>query len=213
MSHLLLSFTHAVRLNMAHEYTSDMGRLKKLIFDLIMHYLRQWDYGASARVDYFVANSHNVRRRIWKYYRRDAKVIYPPCDVERFQVSDAFDDYYLLVTRLVKYKRADLAVKAFAENGKRLVVVGSGPEEIALRRIAPKNIEFVGRLDDEAIRSVYARCRALVFPGEEDLGIVPLEAQASGRPVIAYGKGGALETVIPEKTGLFFTEQEYTSPQ
>ncbi len=193
--------------NMAREYTADMGMLKKVVFDVIMHYLRQWDHGASARVDYFVANSHNVRRRIRKYYRRDAKVIYPPCDVERFSVSDSVDDYYLLVTRLVKYKRADLAVKAFAENGKRLVVVGRGPEEESLKRIAPKNIEFVGWLSDEAIRSVYARSRALIFPGEEDLGIVPLEAQASGRPVIAYGKGGVLETVVPNKTGLFFPEQ------
>jgi glycosyltransferase involved in cell wall biosynthesis len=127
--------------------------------------------------------------------------------VDRFSVSDSVDDYYLLVTRLVGYKRADLAVQAFAQNGKRLVVVGKGPEENALKAMASKNIEFVGWLSDEAIGPVYARCRALVFPGEEDLGIVPLEAQASGRPVIAYGRGGALETVLPDKTGLFFHQQ------
>jgi glycosyltransferase involved in cell wall biosynthesis len=193
--------------NMSGAYAPAIGKLKLLVFILTMHYLRLWDNAASSRVDYFIANSHNVRRRIWKYYRRDAKVIFPPCDVDRFSISDKIEDYYLLVSRLVPYKRVDLAVRAFSENGRRLVVVGSGPEESSLKSIAGKNIEFLGWLDDEAMPALYAGCRALVFPGEEDFGIVPVEAQCAGRPVIAYGRGGALETVLPEKTGIFFQEQ------
>ncbi|MCF6291489.1 MAG: glycosyltransferase [Desulfobacterales bacterium] len=189
------------------DYLHGMGRGKKIITALLMHYLRSWDYGAAARVDYFIANSRVVRDRIRKYYRRDAKVIYPPCGVERFQVSDRSDDYYLCVSRLVGYKRIDLAVRAFKENGQRLVVAGAGPEMQRLKSMAGKNIEFAGWVSDRELALLYADCKALVFPGEEDFGIVVVEAQATGKPVIAYGRGGALETVLPGRTGLFFYEK------
>jgi len=173
----------------------------------LLHYLRIWDRLSADRVDHFVANSANVARRIAKHYRRDADVVYPPVAVDDFFVSEQHGDFYLMVGQLVGYKRADLAVKAFARSGKRLVVIGEGEEMRFLREIAGKNIEFLGRQPFEVLRDHYSRCQALVFPGEEDFGIVPLEAMASGRPVIAFGKGGALETVVDGKTGIFFHEQ------
>lgn len=193
--------------NLSHEYRRVSNPVKRLLISLTMHYLRLWDYCAAARVDYFVANSRTVRRRIASYYRRDAKVIYPPCDVDRFRVATAIDDYYLLVGRLVDYKKADLAVQAFSRNGRRLLVVGRGPQLKRLQAVAGPNIEFLDSVDDRQLADLYSRCRALIFPGEEDFGIVPVEAQAAGRPVIAYAKGGALETVVPGETGLFFFEQ------
>lgn len=193
--------------NLFHEYRRTPNPLKSWIISLTMHYLRIWDYCAAARVDYFVANSQTVRRRIASYYRRDARVIYPPCDVERFYFAERIDDYYLLVGRLVDYKKADLAVQAFGRTGRRLLVVGRGPQLNKLKAIAETNIEFLDSVDDRQLADLYSRCRALIFPGEEDFGIVPVEAQASGRPVIAYAKGGALETVVSGKTGLFFSRQ------
>jgi glycosyltransferase involved in cell wall biosynthesis len=193
--------------NLFHEYRDSPNPVKRAIISLTMHYLRVWDYCASARVDYFVANSQAVRRRIKKYYRRDAKVIYPPCDVERFCVDSKIDDYYLVVGRLVDYKKADLAIRAFSRTNRRLVVVGDGPQRKYLESIAGKNIEFLRGVDDRELATLYSRCKALIFPGEEDFGIVPVEAQASGRPVIAYAGGGALETVVPGETGIFFREQ------
>lgn len=197
--------------NLYQEHSQGGGRLKRWVISLVMHYLRLWDYAASARVDYFVANSDNVRKRIMKYYRRPARVIYPPCDVGRFAIASTTDDYYLIAGRLVPYKRADLAVEAFNENGKKLVVVGEGPELKGLKSIAKPNIEFAGWVSDQQLASLYSECKALIFPGEEDYGIVPVEAQASGRPVLAYGKGGALETVRSGVTGLFFREQNVKS--
>jgi len=172
-----------------------------------MHYLRLWDQSAACRVDYFAANSQTVRWRIKRFYRREATVIYPPCDLDRFEVSSRVDDYYLFVGRLVPYKRADLAVEVFSKNGKRLLVVGAGPEEKALKATAAKNVEFLGWISDGELAKLYSSCKAVVFPGEEDFGIVPVEAQASGRPVIAYGKGGATESISPDTTGIFFPEQ------
>jgi glycosyltransferase involved in cell wall biosynthesis len=193
--------------NLFHDYRRVPNPLKSAIISLTMHYLRLWDYCAAGRVDYFVANSQTVKRRIATYYRRDSKVIYPPCDVERFSISPEIDDYYLLVGRLVDYKKADLAVRAFGRSGRRLLVVGRGPQLKNLQAIAGPNVEFLDRVDDRQLADLYSRCKALIFPGEEDFGIVPVEAQAAGRPVIAYGKGGALETVASGKTGLFFLEQ------
>lgn len=193
--------------SMAHEYMRGRGHLMRGVMSVVMHYLRLWDHCAASRVDYFVCNSHTVRERIRKYYRRDAKIIYPPCDVEGVGDTAGEDGYYLFVGRLVDYKRADLAVKSFSRSGRRLVVVGNGPQERFLKSIASRNVEFLGWVHDEELRSLYARCRAVVFPGEEDFGIVPVEAQACGKPVIAYGRGGATETVIPGETGLWFREQ------
>lgn len=193
--------------NLFHEYRRVPNPVKGLIISLTMHYLRLWDYCAAARVDYFVANSRAVKRRIAAYYRRDSKVIYPPCDVERFHIAPTIDDYYLFVGRLVDYKKADLAVQAFVRNGRRLLVVGRGPQLKQLKAMAGTNIELLDEVDDRQLAQLYAQCKALIFPCEEDFGIVPVEAQASGRPVIAYSKGGALETVVPGKTGLFFSEQ------
>jgi glycosyltransferase involved in cell wall biosynthesis len=171
------------------------------------HYVRLWDYSASARVDYFIANSQAVRARIWKYYRRDSHVIHPPCDVSRFRVSESQGDYYLCVGRLVGYKRFDLAVEAFNTNGKHLVIAGEGSESHRLKRLARGRIDFLKWVSDDELTELYSRCKALILPGEEDFGIAPLEAQASGRPVIAYGRGGVLDTVVPGKTGLFFQQQ------
>jgi glycosyltransferase involved in cell wall biosynthesis len=167
---------------------------KRALMAPLSNYLRLWDYASSARVDDFVANSENVRRRIWKTYRRESIVVHPPVAVEQFYRKPS-EDYYLMVSELVAYKRVDSAVRVFSRNGRRLRVVGDGPEYKALKRIATKNIEFCGRASDGELRELYARCRAFLMPGEEDFGITAIEALASGKPVIALGRGGALETV------------------
>lgn len=201
--------------DMYHDYRKGMHGLTRAVFSLTAHYARQWDMMAAARVDHFVANSRHVAARIAKYYRRSSTVIYPPANVDAGYISGKTDDYYLVVSRLVPYKRADLAIEACNRLKRRLRVVGAGPEYKRLRKKAGPTVEFLGHLDDPALREQYAQCRALLFPGEEDFGIVPIEAQSFGRPVIAYGKGGALETVrglreagSPElASGLFFGEQ------
>ena len=171
------------------------------------NYLRLWDFATAARVDDFIANSENVRRRIWKTYRREAAVIYPPVPVETFRYEPA-EDYYLIVSELVPYKRLDLAVAAFSKSGRNLRVVGDGPEYRTFEKTcrAP-NVEFCGRVPDEELRELYARCRAFLMPGEEDFGITAVEALASGKAVIALGRGGVTEIVPPE--GAFF----YDSPE
>ena len=183
-----------------------MGRLKRCIIPFFANYLRMWDVATAGRVDHFVANSENVRRRIQRHYRRDATVIWAPVDTQRLTLSEKSDDYYLVVSALVPYKRVDLAVAAAAKLGRRLVIVGMGPERSALEKLAGPNVKFLGWQSDEQVRDWYAGCRALLFPGEEDFGIVPLETQACGKPVIAFGRGGALETVADGETGLFFAE-------
>jgi len=201
--------------DMYHDYRRSMNPLTRAVFSLTAHYARQWDMMAAARVDQFVANSRHVAARIAKYYRRSSTVIYPPANVEAGYLSEKIDDYYLVVSRLVPYKRVDLAIEACNQLQRPLRVVGMGPEYKRLRKKAGPTIHFLGHLDDSALREQYARCRALLFPGEEDLGLVPIEAQSFGRPVVAYGKGGALETVeglcqagSPElASGLFFREQ------
>jgi len=176
---------------------------------LLSHYIRNWDVVSSSRVHEFAANSRNVARRLNTYYGRDAKIIYPPVDVESFTpvpVSEV-EDYYLMVGELVPYKRAELAVQAFNQLGKRLVVIGGGQMLSQLKSIAGDNVEILGPQPFEILRHHYAHCRALIFPGEEDFGIVPVEAMASGRPVIAFRRGGALETVVEGVSGAFFEEQ------
>ena len=209
--------------NFYQEYKngSGLGPVRKLIFGLTAHYARLWDQASAARVDYFAVNSHNVAARIRKYYRREAEVIHPPVNLDGAQLSGKIGDYYLVVGQLVNYKRVDLAIEACNKLGRALRIVGVGEEYTRLRRIAGKTVSFLGALSDDDVREQYARCRALLFPGEEDFGIVPVEAQASGRPVIAFGKGGAQETVIgapqdgfadPERsTGMFFGEQSVDS--
>jgi len=167
---------------------------KRTLMAPLTNYLRVWDYSTAARVDEFVANSANVARRIWKTYRREARVIYPPVDVESFYWKEP-EDYYLIVSELVAYKRIDAAVSAFSKGGRRLRIVGQGPEYQELRRMARGNVEFCGRVTDVELRELYARSRAVVLPGEEDFGMTPVEALASGKPVIALGRGGALESV------------------
>src|ERR1051325_863034 len=178
------------------------SRWKRAAMTGFTNYLRLWDFASAARVDHFVANSENVRRRIWKTYRRDAEVVHPPVDVEAFYWRPA-QDYFLIVSELVPYKRIELAVRLFSRTGRKLTIAGAGPEYRKLRKMAAKNIEFLGRVSDEELGDLFARCRALLLPGEEDFGITPVEALASGKPVIALGRGGALETV-PSFGGAFF---------
>jgi glycosyltransferase involved in cell wall biosynthesis len=193
------------------------GKLKRLLVPFFANYLRTWDMATTHRVDHFVANSENVRRRIQRHYRREATVIPPPVDTARFSLSEKLGDYYLVVSALVPYKRVELAVQAAGALGRRLVLVGTGPEMDRLKHLsaglakAGKPVEFIGWQSDDQLREWYANCAALLFPGEEDFGIVPLEAQACGKPVIAFGRGGALETVVEGQTGLFFKEQTVES--
>ena len=184
-----------------------LGRLARTMLPPFITWLRQWDYATAARVDYFIANSPVVQARIAKYYRRESAYIPPPVDASRFSVAASHEDYFLIVSRLVPYKRIDLAVQAFTTLGLPLRVIGAGRDEARLRKLAGKNVRFMGRLSDADVRQQMAGCRAFLFPGEEDFGITPLEAQASGRPVIAYGAGGARATIVPGVTGLFFDTQ------
>ena len=194
-----------------YEYTCNMKGIKKSLVKYFMSFMRVWDNVSSDRVDYFIANSENVARRIWKHYRRESVVIHPPVRCSVFSIGEVDENFFLVVSRLQEYKRIDLAVKAFNELGLPLVIIGDGPMRKELEDIANDNIKFLGRQSDETIKEYYAKCRAFIFQGEEDFGITPLEAQASGRPVIAYGKGGALETVVDGKTGVFFGEQTVES--
>lgn len=186
---------------------------------LCRRYLRRWDLRTSDRVDQFIAGSNNVAKKIERIYGREAAVIYPPVDVERFFVRERADSYYLVVSALVPYKRIDIAIEAFNELKLPLKIAGDGPLRKRLEKSAGMNVEFLGWVDDARLAEVYAGCQALIFPGEEDFGIVPLEAQASGRPVIAYGKGGLLETVVEldgslsrsPPTGILFPEQSAAS--
>ncbi len=161
--------------------------------------LRLWDYATAARVDEFVANSRNVQQRIWKAYRRESQVVYPPVEVESFHGCPALD-YWLVVSELVSYKRVADAVRCFSASGRRLKIVGEGPEYRSLRRMARSNVEFCGRVSAVELRDLYARCRALLMPGEEDFGMVAIEAMASGKPVVALGRGGVLESIPAEGT-------------
>lgn len=193
--------------DMYHEYRESAGKLTRLLMPLGAHYLRLWDFASAARVDSFIANSENVAARIRKTYRRDATVINPPVDVKRFRADRPRENFYLTVSQLVSYKRVALIVEAFSKLGLPLVVIGEGTELAELRRRAAPNVRFLGRQPDEVVTDYLERCKAFVFAANEDFGIVPVEAQAAGAPVIAYGNGGVTETIIPGVTGLFFKDQ------
>jgi glycosyltransferase involved in cell wall biosynthesis len=198
----------------SEEYTrrERHGRISRILIGASLGSLRRWDLRASKRPDYYIANSRAVADRIQKTYNRHAEVIPPPIDVNRFQPSKAgHDDYYLVLSRLIAYKRIDLAVAACSRLNRRLVVIGEGPEYKHLREIAGPTIEFLGRQPDEAVNDYAARCRALLFTGEEDFGMAPLEVNAAGRPVIAYRAGGALETVAEGVSGIFFNHPHVDS--
>jgi glycosyltransferase involved in cell wall biosynthesis len=189
------------------------GLLTRTLMPPVAARLRRWDRRSSARVDRFVAISRHVAERIERYYGRPAEVIHPPVDVQRFQLTEGGEgEFYLVVSALVPYKRIDLAVQAANRLGRRLLVVGTGPEERRLRALAGPHVEFPGRLSDPEVAELYRRCRGVLFPGREDFGIVPLEAMAAGRPVVAFAGGGVLETVVPPggsdpPTGLLFDAQ------
>jgi glycosyltransferase involved in cell wall biosynthesis len=178
------------------------SRLKRALMTPAAHYLRLWDFASAARVDQFVANSCNVQSRIWKTYRRESEVIHPPVEVESFYHKSP-EDYFLTVSELVPYKQIDALVRCFSASGRRLKIAGAGPESGRLRAMAAGNIEFLGRVSEAELRELYARCRAFVMPGEEDFGMTPVEALASGKPVIALARGGALETV-PSFGGILY---------
>ncbi|MDP3954215.1 MAG: glycosyltransferase [bacterium] len=201
----------------SHRYVGEFRYswpVRKLL-PLFLNYLRIWDKEAALRVDEFIANSNFVKTRIKKYYNRDATVIHPPVEADKYKISNKQDDYFLMVGRMVPYKKFDLAVKVFNAIEKPLKIVGDGPERKKLEKIARstssgqagQNIEFLGLVSDYKMPEIYSKAQALIFPQEEDFGLVPLEAMASGRPVIAYRGGGALETIVEGKTGVFFDEQ------
>lgn len=193
--------------NLYHEYLNNLSFFSKPIFKRVAHKLRLWDYIAAQRVDHFIANSYNVSNRIKKYYRRESVVIHPPVEIDKFKVRASHDNYYLIISEMVYYKRIDIAVKAFNELKKPLIVIGNGEEFKNLKKIANKNIVFKNNVSNEEIVKYYENCKAFIFPGEEDFGIVMVEAQACGKPVIAYKKGGAAEIVVDKKTGVLFDEQ------
>jgi glycosyltransferase involved in cell wall biosynthesis len=193
--------------DMYHDYLSGAGRLIRTLFPVVAHWLRVWDRLSADRVDHFIANSGFVAARIRKFYRRDAEVIYPPVNTTEFDPTQERGDFYLCLGQLVAYKRADLAVEAFNQLGLPLVVVGEGELFERLQTLAKPNVKLMGRQPFPVIKDLLQRCRGLVFPGMEDFGIVPVEAMAAGAPVIAYAKGGALETVIHGQTGVLFEEQ------
>lgn len=202
-------------------YARQMSLLARGVFGLTSHYVRNWDYAAAQRVDHFIANSNYVAGRIRKYYRRDSTIIHPPINTSHSFLADKHENYYLAVGRLVPYKRTDILIGACCKLGRKLVLVGDGPEMKRLKKQATKNVEFLGEVDESQLRNIYAKCRALLFAADEDFGMVPLEAQSYGRPVIAFGKGGSLETVIgaynpagqqkkkddKAVTGIFFEKQ------
>jgi glycosyltransferase involved in cell wall biosynthesis len=193
----------------SHSYINEYStnRFVKRCAKFFMHKMRIWDRLSADRVDNFIANSSHVQQRIYKYYRKPSTVIHPFVDVKDYKVNGERDKFFLAVGRLTPYKRFDLLIDAFNELGLPLKIAGTGVAEKSLKKNAKNNIEFLGPIPDEELRELYSHARGLVFPQVEDFGIIPLEAMATGCPVIAYAKGGALETVIDGKTGLFFHQQ------
>lgn len=201
----------------SHKYVREFSRsaLFQKFAPLALSYIRLWDYYASQRVDTYVTLSHYVARRIKKYYGRQAQVVPPPVNVKKFRVKKEHEGYYLVVSRLVPYKRVDLAIEACERMGRRLIVVGTGPEMEELRararlsaRGGQQQTEFRGFVSERELARLYQGARALLFPQEEDFGITPLEAAASGKPTVAFAAGGALETIREGETGIFFDRQE-----
>ena len=196
-----------------HEYLKEqnIGGFRKAAIGRMLHKIRQWDQVAADRVDFYIANSRHVRRRIKKYYHKDSEVLYPPVDTLRFKPVKEHQNYFLIVSTLSPYKKIDLAVQLFNKIGKQLIIIGSGSQFEYLQSIAASNVKLLGFKKDEIVKDYLENCRAFIFPGEEDFGIAPVEAMACGKPVLAYGKGGALETVIPGVTGEFFHEPDVDS--
>ncbi len=201
--------------DMQHQYLEQSGLskgLKSIIVRCLLHYIRLWDYRTPAGVDAFAANSAYIARRIMKVYRREAEVIFPPVAVENFQLEERKEDFYLTASRMVPYKKIDLIAEAFSRlPEKKLIIIGDGPEMDRVRAKAGPNVELLGYRDNATLRSHLQRAKAFVFVAEEDFGIIPVEAQACGTPVIAFGRGGVAETVIPGKTGILFYEQSAES--
>jgi glycosyltransferase involved in cell wall biosynthesis len=200
--------------HMRDEYLGKYKGVKRLAAEISLDYLKHWDRKTSAGVTHFIATSKTVSQRIKDDYNRNSTIINPPVECDRFRVSEVDDDYYLIVSAMVPYKRIDLAISVFNTLDRNLLIVGNGPELGNLKALSCSRISFVENADDKQVAEYMQRCRALIFPGLEDFGIVPLEAQACGKPVIAFGGGGALETVIDldlsvqeDATGLFFYEQ------
>ena len=201
--------------DMQHQYLQQSGLtkgVKSFIVRLLLHYVRLWDYRTAAGVDAFAANSAYIARRIMKVYRREAEVIYPPVAIDNFPIEERKEDFYLTASRMVPYKKIDLIAEAFSRMPeKKLIIIGDGPEMDKVRAKAGPNVELLGYRDNVTLRSHLQRAKAFVFVAEEDFGIVPVEAQACGTPVIAFGRGGVAETVIPGKTGILFYEQSVES--
>lgn len=191
--------------NMYHDYRESTGPVTRTAMAPLFHRLRMWDRTSANGVDHFIANSSTVRHRIAKTYRRSSEVIHPPVAVEDFSPASP-QDYYLCCSQLVPYKRVDVAIAACNRLGRKLVVVGEGSELPRLKKLAGPTVQILGSQPVSELRRLYAGCRALLFPGEEDFGIVPVEAMASGRPVIAFGRGGARDTVVDGVTGFFYSE-------
>jgi glycosyltransferase involved in cell wall biosynthesis len=180
---------------------------QRAVLATLLRGLKAWDEEASRQPDHFIANSRVVAERIQRAYGRSAEIIHPPIQVDRFRPSAEREDFYLVVSRLVSYKRIDIAVRACSERGKKLIVAGEGPDRKALEMIAGPSVRFLGRVSDAEVEYLGSRCQALLFPGEEDFGMAPLEIAAAGRPTIAYRAGGALETIVEDSTGVFFDDQ------
>lgn len=193
--------------DMYPDYIASSGRITRWFMRPLIHYLKIWDRLSADRVDYFIANSNFVAKRINKYYRRDAEIIYPPVDIDDFKLIEEKSDFYLVLGQLTPYKRADLVVEAFLGNEKKLVVIGDGEQYEELKTKENENITILGRTSWEECKRYLSNAKALIFPGVEDFGMVPVEAMACGTPVLAYAKGGALETVVEGCSGLFFSEQ------
>jgi glycosyltransferase involved in cell wall biosynthesis len=196
-----------------HQYLKEqnLGSIGEVLAGRLLHKVRQWDYLAADRVDIPVANSKTVQKRIWKYYRQESDIIYPPVDLSRFTPHKDHEGYFLIVSQLSPYKRIDLAVELFNKLGKRLVIIGDGKDKARLKRMAAGNVDILGFKSDEVVKEYFENCRAFIFPGEEDFGIAPVEAMACGKPVLGYARGGLTETVIPGKTGELFEEQSLES--
>ncbi len=198
--------------DLTHTYLRELGSLRKFCARLALKSLREWDLLSSNRVDHFVAISHYIARRIQKVYGKEATVIYPPVATRNFSPDPQKEEFYLTASRLVPYKKIDMIVETFAQMpDKKLVVIGDGPEMSKVKKKAAKNIEILGHQSDAVLRQHYAKAKAFVYAAEEDFGIVMVEAQASGTPVIAFGRGAALEIVVEEKTGIFFPDQTIES--
>jgi len=206
--HLCYCFTPMRYAWLFHAEYIGRNPVKQLLAAPVLARMRRWDKANSANVDLFVAISDHVRKRIKEFYSRDAEIVYPPVDTDRFTPAEkSSDDFDLIVSALVPYKKVDLAVRAYSKLGTTLKVAGTGTEMDRLKSIASGNIQFLGWQSDDQIRELYRNCRTLIFPGEEDFGIVPVEAQSCGKPVVAFRKGGTLESIIDNETGIFFNEQ------